>query len=145
MTDDDFLSAFEGGTLPKDAFHHREHVRLAWLCLGRQGLPAGSERFIAGLRAFAARHGVSGLYHETITRGFLHLVWVALGGSGNGRGFDDFVARHPALLDKERLRAFYSAERLASEAARRDFVVPDLAPLPGLEPAPDTSPPRDAV
>jgi hypothetical protein len=145
MTDGDFLAAFEGGTLPKDAFHHREHIRLAWLCLGREGLSAGSERFSAGLRAFAARHGVSGLYHETITRGWIHLVWVALGASRNGGGFDDFVARHPQLLDKERLRAFYSAERLASEEARRSFLVPDLAPLPGLELAPDTSCPRDAV
>ena len=30
MNDDDFLAAFEGATLPPDAFHHRDHLRLAW-------------------------------------------------------------------------------------------------------------------
>lgn len=129
MTDDAFLAAFEGGSLAKEAFHHREHVRLAWLCLGRHGLAGGSERFIAGLRAFASRHGVPGLYHETITRTWIRLVWAALGATSHG-GFDDFLARHPSLLDKDHLRAFYSAERLAAEEARRAFVAPDLAPLP---------------
>jgi hypothetical protein len=130
MTDDEFLAAFEGGSLPKDAFHHREHVRLAWLCLRRDGLEVGSSRFVGGLRAFASRHGVPGLYHETITRAFLQLVWAALGVAANGGGFDGFLASHPELLDKDRLRAFYSPERLGSEEARRAFVAPDLAPLP---------------
>jgi hypothetical protein len=131
MTDDDaFLAAFEGGTLPKEAFHHRDHVRVAWLCLRRDGPEAGAARFIAAIRSFAERHGLSSLYHETITRAWIRLVGAALHESPDADGFDAFLERHPGLANKQGLGAFYSPERLASEAARRDFLEPDRAPLP---------------
>jgi hypothetical protein len=129
MTDDDFLAAFEEGGLPKESFHHRDHVRVVWLCLRQAGLEAGSRRFVAALRRFAERHGVPGLYHETLTRAWIHLVWAALE-EGPAAGFEAFLLAHPRLGEKDALRDFYSPERLASPAARAAFLEPDLAPLP---------------
>ena len=130
MTDDDFLAAFEEGGLPKEAFHHRDHVRVAWLCLRRHGLEAGAARFVGALRRFAERHGVPGLYHETVTRAWILLVWAALDVEGPGGAFDAFLLAHPRLGEKDALRDFYSPERLASPAARAAFLEPDLRPLP---------------
>ena len=35
MTDSEFVDSFEDCTLPSTAFHHRDHVRLAWIYLRR--------------------------------------------------------------------------------------------------------------
>ena len=41
MTDADFQAAFEAGTLPKAAWTHAAHFRVAWFYLGR--LPEGQD------------------------------------------------------------------------------------------------------
>jgi hypothetical protein len=35
LSDDELYAAFESGRLPKEAFHHREHIRAAFLYLSR--------------------------------------------------------------------------------------------------------------
>jgi hypothetical protein len=42
--------------------------------------------------------------------------------------FDIFAARHPALLDERLLSQHYRSATLAAEAARRNWVEPDLSP-----------------
>src|SRR5262249_61516758 len=74
MEDRDFVAAFEAGTLPNEAFHHRDHVRLAWLYLRELPPAQALTRFTEGLRRFAAVHGKPGLYHETITWAYLLLI-----------------------------------------------------------------------
>lgn len=127
MTDEEFLQAFEAGTLPKDDFTHGAHVRLAWICLRRDGFEDGSDRVVAGIRGFAALHGATGLYHETVTRAWLRLI--AAADSGEAPSFEAFLAAHPELRGRA-LDRHYSPETLASEGARVLFVAPDRAPLP---------------
>ena len=67
MTDQDFLTAFEACALPNEGFHHRDHVRVAWLYLQSNPLPVALNRFCESLKRFALAHGKSDLYHETIT------------------------------------------------------------------------------
>ena len=74
MRDDDFLMALENGALPLAAFDHRAHVRAGYLYLTRHGFGGAIQRFSSTLKAFAARHGKDGLYHETITVAFLALI-----------------------------------------------------------------------
>ena len=40
-------------------------------------------------------------------------------------GFDAFLAANPDLAQKDVLTRWYSSERLGSEIARRQFVLPD--------------------
>jgi N-formylglutamate deformylase len=123
VTDEEFLQAFENCQLPNEAFHHREHIRLAWICLQRFGADAAI-RVAQGIRKFAAGHGKSDRYHETITVAWMKLLQKA--GSGS---FEDMVRRYPEILSKDYLQEFYSAEVLGSEAARAGFLEPDKKAL----------------
>jgi hypothetical protein len=128
--DDSFLQAFEACTLPKDRFSHRDHVRLAWLCLGRQPFEEAARRVSDGIRRFAAFHGLTGLYHETITRAWLHVIAAARREPPPAATFAAFLEAHPGLGAKGALDPYYSPGTLLSEAARSRFVPPDRAPLP---------------
>jgi len=74
MDDRDFVAAFESCALPSEGFHHRDHVRLAWLYLKELPPAQALTRFTEGLQRFAEAHGKPGLYHETITWAYLLLI-----------------------------------------------------------------------
>ena len=122
-TDDDFLAALENGTLPLAAFDHRAHVRAGYLYVTRHGLGGAIERFARTLKAFAARHGKDGLYHETITVAFLALINEHAAARG-ARDWGSFIAANPELLERRTLLHFYAPEELASAEARRVFKLP---------------------
>jgi hypothetical protein len=48
-------------------------------------------------------------------------------------GFDEFLERFPALLDRRLLARHFSPELPATPAARATWVDPDLRPLPARE------------
>jgi hypothetical protein len=128
MTDEEFLRRFEAGTLPDGGFHHRDHVRLAWLYLGRHPLLEAIARFRDGLRRFAAARGKPGLYHETITWAFLLLIHERMARRPpSTASWEAFAAANPDLLvwRPSVLGTYYRDETLASELARRVFVLPD--------------------
>jgi len=131
MSDDEFLARFEDGTLPNAAFRHRDHIRMTWLYLRREGFETGARRVRDGIRRFAAAKGATMLYHETLTSAWIHLVAAALE-DGDGASFDAFTNAHPELLDKQRPWLHYRAETLAGAAARGGWVEPDRAPLPAI-------------
>lgn len=126
LTDEELLAGFEAATLPEGAFTHREHVRTAWLFVTRYGMPEALTRFPAALVRFAAARGVAGLYHETITWAFLFVIAERVRRSP-GDSWEAFAAEHPDLLrwKPSVLDRYYSPERLASDEARRYFVMPD--------------------
>jgi hypothetical protein len=118
------LERFLRGELDAASFPHREHVRMAFELLGRHDFPETVLHFSRALRAMAARAGKPEAFHQTVTVAFLALIAERMAG---GR-WDDFVsfARHnPDLIDKRALARWYRPERLASEVARRTFILPD--------------------
>jgi hypothetical protein len=123
VSDDELLAGFQAGTL--ESFPHREHVHVAWLYLRRDPLLRAVERFAADLQRFAAAKGKPGLYHETLTLAFLFLIHERLG--GEDEGFAAFEARYPELFrwNPSVLDRYYRKETLASELARRTFLLPD--------------------
>jgi hypothetical protein len=125
------LADFEAGRIDPADFHHRDHLRLAWAMLGEVALPEALARFPAGLRRLAARAGRPGLYHETITWAYLLLIHErrAAGDERARRDWSAFAAAHPDLFAWKPgiLERYYTPEALASEAARRSFVMPDRA------------------
>ena len=125
MTDREFAEAFESLTFPADDFHHREHVRLAWIYLRDWQLLDALTRFSTSLKRFAANAGAAGVYHETITFAFLFLIHERME-LAPAATFDAFAAANadlfawkPSILDR-----YYRAETLQSERARRTFVMP---------------------
>lgn len=126
-----FLAAFRDGSLSTDAFHHRDHVRMAWLYVRAHGATDAAARFTDDLRRFATAKGVPGLYHATITGAYIALI-AERDAAMPDATWDAFAAAHPELLTWKPgiLDRYYSAERLWSAAARAQFLMPDQLASP---------------
>jgi hypothetical protein len=110
MNDAAFARAFERGEIANAGFHHASHLRLALAYLDECGsVEEATERMVSTLRRFAAAAGKAEKYHHTMT-----VFWMRM------------LAR---LLDKNLPLAYYSRERLSSDAARQDWIEPDLRSL----------------
>jgi len=130
MNDADFLAAFEACAL--EEFHHRDHVKVAYLYLRRYPLDEAIVKVRAGLQALAVAWNapVDDLekgYHETMTQAWVRLVHVKLRDGGGAANADAFCDQQPELLKKTCLESFYSRGRLFTWAAKREYVEPDLA------------------
>ena len=131
-SDEDLLRAFEDLSLPADQFHHREHIRVAWLYLKSSDATRAAERMAAGILRFANHHGATQKYHRTVTLAWIRLVAAALVETPERHDFTQFLAEHAELADKGLLKKYYSPELLQTNGAREGWVEPDLLPLPNL-------------
>jgi len=130
MTEQSYIEMFEAGSIPPDAFHHSDHVRLAF-CYLSQYLPLEAlQRFSAALQRFARAHGKENLYHETITWAYLLLIHERRARCTSTESWETFAAANPDLLTwKESiLHHYYTPATLQSDLARRVFVFPDKLP-----------------
>lgn len=127
MTDADLLAAFESCTLPADAFHHVDHVRMAWIYLQRLPLLEALARFVATLQRYAAHHGAAQRYHATITLAYFFLIAERRERHAAIGSWEEFAAANADLLRWRGglLERRYRPETLASELARRVFLLPD--------------------
>ena len=109
-----------------DEFHHSDHVRMAWTYLQEYGFPAGAGRFVEALQRFAAANGKPQLYHATITWAYLVTIWDRMSESGAG-SWESFAEENPDLFTWKPsiIDALYPPETIASEHARRVFVLPN--------------------
>src|SRR5215510_12457607 len=130
MNDNEFLAAFEARTL--EEFHHRDHIKVAYLYLRQHPLDVAMAKVRTGLQALAVAWSapVDDLekgYHETMTQAWVRLVHLTLSDGGAAESADAFCDQQPQLLQKTRLQLFYSQERLMTWEAKREYVEPDLA------------------
>jgi hypothetical protein len=129
--DREFARAFERGEIAPAAFHHRDHLRLAWAYLAEcDSTEAAGARIAAAIRRFAAAAGVPEKYHETLTLFWVRVLAQARTRTGVAAGIDEALRLEPRLLEKDLPRAYYSRVRLESDEARRCWREPDLEPLP---------------
>ena len=131
-SDEDFLRAFEDLSFPAEQFHHREHIRVAWLYLKSSDATRAAERMTVGILRFANDHGATQKYHHTLTLAWMRLVAAALVETPEGYDFTQFLAERQELGDKDLLKKYYSSELLQTDGAREGWVEPDLEPLPNL-------------
>jgi hypothetical protein len=127
LTDGALLAAFEDDGLAPGSFHHRHHVRTAWILLERRSVVEVLAGFSAGLQRLAAAAGQPGLYHETITWAYVLLVNERRAAPG-AEDWPAFAARNPDLLAWKPSvleTRYYREETLWSDRARRTFVLPD--------------------
>lgn len=133
MSPDDrlFLEAFEACTIAPEAFDHPAHVRLAYIYLCKTAVDAAVVHMKDALLEFLAHNGIDpGKYHETMTRAWVMAVAHFMDESAPCDSAAAFMARNPRLLDSKIMLKHYSAEVLFSPAARREFVLPDVRPIP---------------
>src|SRR5689334_9541559 len=127
MTDEEFVAAFEDCSLSNEAFHHADHVRIAFLYLGRYPAVEALQRFSTSLARFASANGKPRLYHETITWAFLFLIRERMARAGGEQTWTQFADSNGDLLNwKDNvLRKYYRDETLSSDLARSTFLFPD--------------------
>lgn len=128
MLTDPLVRAFEEATVDPAAFHHREHLYVAWCYLRALPLEEALARYVQHLRKLAAALGVPDKFHATVTWAYVVLLHAAMRRSP-GATFDGLLAENPALLDHRggALYAYYDREQLDSDEARRCFVLPRRA------------------
>jgi len=111
----------------KEEFHHRDHLTVAVVYLYSADLEVAMDRMRASLKRFAAHHGVTGLYHETLTRFWLLQVEMRL-----DRGLclrDSVRSIQEQLSDKNIAFEYYSRERIHSQEPKEKWIEPDVRPL----------------
>jgi hypothetical protein len=130
LTDDQFIEAMEQLRVANANFHHRDHIRLAWVYLRRDNPSLAGENLSRCIRRYATHNEAPRKYHHTITLAWVRIVSAAMRLTPALESFELFAAAHPFLFEVRLPWTFYSAVRLDSEAARAGWVESDLHPLP---------------
>jgi hypothetical protein len=128
MRDESELERFAHGELDAAEFRHREHIRMGFEMLRRHSFAETVYHYSFALRTMAARAGRPEAFHQTKTIAFLALIAERMQSAGVA-DFTAFAQVNPDLMDKSVLARWYRPERLALDAARRTFLLPDLAPV----------------
>jgi hypothetical protein len=132
--DETFLQQFETKTLPLEDWHHQQHIKVAYLYLRKYPFEKAMERMREGVKAFNAAKGIPEAldrgYHETMTQAWLRLVYFTLCEYGPAESAEAFYEQSPQLQQKKILRFFYTKELFTSWQAKKEFVDPDIIPLP---------------
>jgi len=128
MNDQEVINRFESGEVPESNFHHADHVRLAFAYLKKHPILAALAKFSAALKQFAAGHGKTQLYNETITWAYIFLIAERIARSGaEPLEWNHFAEKNPDLLVWKDgiLTRYYEDATLKSDLARRTFIFPD--------------------
>ena len=76
MRDKRFLFKFDNCTLDKSHFNHQGHLRVAWLNLSNYDFDHAMIRITEGIFRYAKSLEAEHIYHETLTRVWVHLVYI---------------------------------------------------------------------
>ncbi len=121
---------FESCEFARGEFKHRRHLTVALVYLLDSPYPAALERVRHGLHRFIEHHGLSGVYHETLTVFWMRRVLVFAERADRGRGLAQLANElSGACGDPRVVFDYYTKERLESDKARADWLDPDLKPL----------------
>lgn len=97
MTDAELVTQLEACTLPREAFTHRNHVRLAWLYLRAYPREVASERAARTISGYATSLGATKKFDAALTRAWMDRVSAAMATTTAG-DFETFIAANPDLL-----------------------------------------------
>src|ERR1700737_5004790 len=125
------VKAFESATIPASQFKHTAHIAVALSYLNDLPPEEALARMREKIRDFAAHHGVSNLYHETLTTFWMRLLEHVASTSDVDLPLwrrinlivEDWTKRRP-------VDAHYSRELIMSQTARDKWVPPDRLPIP---------------
>lgn len=128
-----FVAGWETGTLPKPEWTHAAHVAVGACYAVRHGA-AALDRTRDGIRRYNAAVGTANTetsgYHETLTRFWAEVLAVEVAGQA-----DEWQAAKRAVArygeDRDLHGLYYGFDVVRSVEARRGWVAPDLAALPG--------------
>jgi hypothetical protein len=127
----EIVRKFEDGTISRDTWKHHEHLTVAFYYIqNSNSLTEATDKMRAGifnlLKCFGVNLEKEMPYHETMTSFWMKAV-NDLAKAQNGYSIVEKTNLIVDKLgDKDLPLKFYSRELLFSDAARKDFVAPDL-------------------
>jgi hypothetical protein len=129
---DDLWKAFSGGTLPKAKWTHHAHLAIAGILVWRDpqsALALAREGILALNVAQGTVNSATSGYHETLT-----VFWIRTVTSFCERRRSQprlhVVNEMFAQLPRDLFRQYYSFDVVQSQAARREWIEPDLKSVP---------------
>lgn len=129
--DQEFPRSFDDCEAGPADFNPKAHLKLAYVLLAMHGVKGAAPRFRSALQAFLQRNGIDPTkYHETVTQAWLLAVLHFMERADTAANAEEFVKATPVLRDPKILFTHYSQEMIRSGRARREFVEPDLDPIP---------------
>jgi hypothetical protein len=138
MTGDELIDRFERGEIPADAFHHSDHVQLAFAYLNQYPVLEALEKFVSVLKRFASAIGKPQLYNETITFAYFFLIRERMASSHSlTTTWEEFCHQNPDLIVWKEgiLSRYYNQDTLKSDLARSVFLFPDKKCVNKLQPS----------
>jgi hypothetical protein len=133
------VRGFEDGSLDVAGFHHRQHLIVAAWLLETSPYDTALVRMRKGLHGLLAKVGKDA-YHETVTVFWMRALKHRLSTCDVTISVEERIREVVAWAQTgQPLRSHYSAERLASVEAKKQFVEPDLEPLPNLQQGPTSA------
>ena len=133
---DELAARFTAGTIPAEEWTHLAHLRVGAWHVHQLGMEVALARLRTGIRRLNQAHGTvnstSHGYHETITAAYVHFIAQFLASCPFEMPFESRVEEllSSTVAQPDFLLCFYSREVLMSPRARKQWVEPDLAPLP---------------
>ena len=126
-----YLDDFNKLLISPDSFHHREHLRIAYVLICKCEVNKARSILRKGIKAFLNHSGVDGSkYHETLTFAWILAIYHFMNISDDSCSFKEFITNNSILLDKDIMNSHYSRSVLMSEQARQKFIKPDRGPIP---------------
>lgn len=132
-TDDEIrtlVSAFEACSSHPSEFRHYQHLMVALWYVWHLSPAEASVKMTKGIRRLAETYGKMG-HHETITLFWLRIVANFVAGHRANRTVSETAnTLIDRCNDKDLIGQFYSADLLATDKAKAEWVEPDLKALP---------------
>ncbi len=130
LTDNEFEEKFINCKLNPSDFTHEAHLRLAWLNINRYGIEKAEKNIQKQILNFVEFLGVKDKFNMTLTIAATKVVYHFMLKSGSNN-FKDFVAEFPRLKNnfKDLMTFHYGFDIYNSNRAKKEFLMPDLAPF----------------
>lgn len=119
------VSEFENGDFDVEAFDHESHIYVAWKMLESFSTLTVIERYTDALRRLTVSLGIPEKYHETISWFFVLLIDERRQREGR-QNWHSFKQENADLFASglEVMRPYYTQDRLWSEQAKQQFLLP---------------------
>jgi LDH2 family malate/lactate/ureidoglycolate dehydrogenase len=132
--DSTFLQQILTGELPLDQWHHRQHVRLAYLQLVQNPFAQAVSSTRRCIKAYNAAKNIPETpdrgYNETLTFAWLQIIQSVIEDYGQADDSESFYENNRQLHNPDSIYLFYSRQLLLGNQAKTHFVEPDVTPLP---------------
>jgi hypothetical protein len=121
---------FESCEFAPDEFKHRLHLTVALIYLLEAPYHIALERMRRGLKDFVKHHGLSGVYHETLTVFWTRRVLAFAEQADRTRPLAELANElSGACADSRLVFDYYTKERIESDKARAYWLDSDLKPV----------------